>query len=216
LQKKKKLYIAIAGNIGAGKTTLTRMLSEKLGWRAYYEKVIDNPYLSDFYEDMKRWSFHLQVYFLSHRFKSQKEITQWPGSCIQDRSIYEDVEIFAHTLHAQGNMSKKDYENYQLLFSIMVSYLRKPDLIIYLKSSVENLTAHINKRGREYEKSIDPDYLSILNDAYDSWIVRAKKENFNIFTFDISHRNFEKNEKDFNIIYSSIRDLENQTWLEGV
>ena len=216
LQKKRKLYIAIAGNIGAGKTTLTRMLSSKLGWKAYYEKVIDNPYLSDFYADMKRWSFHLQVYFLSHRFTAQKEITQWPDSCIQDRSIYEDVEIFAHTLYAQGNMTKKDYENYQQLFSIMVSYLRKPDLIIYLKSSVDNLVEHINKRGRDYEKTMDKDYLAVLNDAYDAWIERAKEEKFPIVTFDISNRNFEDNEKDFNIIYSSIKDLENQTWLEGV
>lgn len=214
--KKRKLYIAIAGNIGAGKTTLTKMLSEKLGWKAYYEKVIDNPYLSDFYGDMNRWSFHLQVFFLSHRFKSQKEITEWPDSCVQDRSIYEDVEIFAHTLHEQGNMSPKDYTNYQELFSIMVSYLRKPDLIIYLKSSVDHLLTHIKKRGRDYEKSIDPGYLSILNDAYDGWIERAKKDNFHIVTIDITHRDFENNPDDFNIIYSSIKDLENQTWLEGV
>jgi len=139
LSKKRKLYVAIAGNIGVGKTTLTRMLSERLGWKAYYEKVIDNPYLSDFYQDMNRWSFHLQVFFLSNRFSSQKEITDWPDSCIQDRSIYEDVEIFAYTLHQQGNMSERDYQNYQDLFAIMVEHLRKPDLILYLKADINEM-----------------------------------------------------------------------------
>lgn len=214
--KKRKLYVVIAGNIGAGKTTLTRMLSEKLAWKAYYEKVIDNPYLSDFYADMERWSFHLQVYFLSHRFKSQKEITNWPDSCIQDRSIYEDVEIFAHSLHKQGKMTEKDYCNYQDLFSIMVSYLRKPDVIIYLKAPIELLLEHISKRGRDYEQTIDPDYLRVLNDAYDDWIERANKDDFHVVTFDMQHRDFENNEQDFNIIYQSITDLEKQTWLDIV
>ncbi len=216
MKKKRKLFVAIAGNIGAGKTTLTRMLSERLGWKAYFEKVIDNPYLADFYEDMERWSFHLQVYFLSNRFKSQKEISDWPDSCIQDRSIYEDVEIFAYTLHRQGKMSDRDYHNYQELFSIMVSYLRKPDIIIYLKSTVENLLEHIRRRGRDYEQTIDPDYLALLNQAYDDWIERAGKEGFHIVTFDMTHRDFENNPKDFEAIYTSIRDLENQTWLNGV
>ena len=128
--KKRKLYVVIAGNIGAGKTTLTRMLSEKLAWKAYYEKVIDNPYLSDFYADMERWSFHLQVYFLSHRFKSQKEITNWPDSCIQDRSIYEDVEIFAHSLHKQGKMTEKDYCNYQDLSQKLFPWLYQIDQVL--------------------------------------------------------------------------------------
>lgn len=216
MSEKKKLYVAIAGNIGVGKTTLTRMLSEKFDWKAYYEKVIDNPYLSDFYGDMKRWSFHLQVFFLSHRFKSQKEITNWPDSCIQDRSIYEDVEIFAYTLHQQGNMSERDYQNYQDLFAIMVEHLRKPDLILYLKADIDHLLAHIKKRGREYEQTIDPVYLKQLNDAYDAWIERARKNNFHIVTFDMKHRDFENNEEDFKIIYDSIKDLENQTWLNGV
>jgi deoxyadenosine/deoxycytidine kinase len=214
MEKKKKLYIAIAGNIGAGKTTLTRMISKELGWKAYYEKVVDNPYLSDFYADMKRWSFHLQVYFLSHRFRAQKEITMWPGSCIQDRSIYEDVEIFAHTLFAQGNMSAKDYENYKMLFENMVSYLRKPDLIIYLRASIDKLVQQIEKRGRDYEKTIDIGYLKTLNKAYDDWIERAKEDKFSVFTFDITNRNFEENTKDFGAICSSIKKLENQTCLE--
>jgi deoxyadenosine/deoxycytidine kinase len=216
LPDKRKLYVAIAGNIGVGKTTLTRMLSDKFGWKAYFEKVIDNPYLSDFYSDMKRWSFHLQVYFLSHRFKSQKEITLWPDSCIQDRSIYEDVEIFAYTLHQQGNMSDRDYQNYQNLFAIMVEHLRKPDIILYLKADIDHLLKHIRKRGRDYEQTIDSDYLLQLNDAYDAWIERAGKENFHIFTFDMKYRDFENNPRDFKIIYESIRELENQTWLDGV
>ncbi len=214
--KKRKLYVAIAGNIGAGKTTLTRMLSQKLGWKAYYEKVIDNPYLEDFYKDMSRWSFHLQIYFLSHRFKSQQEITEWPGSCIQDRSIYEDVEIFATTLHKQGFMSDRDFENYKTLFEIMTSYLRKPDLIIYLQASTDRLFEHIKKRGRAYEQKIDRDYLEQLNQAYEDWIERAKAEGMHVFTFNMEHRDFEHNEHDFNILYKSIRDLENQTWINGV
>jgi len=213
---KSKLYIAIAGNIGAGKTTLTRMLSEKLGWKSFYERVVDNPYLSDFYGDMDRWSFHLQIFFLSNRFIDQKKITEWPDSCIQDRSIYEDVEIFAYTLHKQGHLNDRDYKNYQDLFEIMVSYLRKPDLIIYLRSSVENLQKHIEKRGRDYEKTIDPHYLTQLNDAYEDWIDRAQKNNFKVLTFDMNQRDFENNKDDFNLIYHSIRELENQTWIKGV
>jgi len=214
--ERRKLYVAIAGNIGAGKTTLTRMLSERLGWKAYYEKVIDNPYLADFYGDMSRWSFHLQVYFLSHRFKSQKEITDWPDSCIQDRSIYEDVEIFAYTLHDKGFMNERDYENYQQLFSIMVGYLRKPDLIVYLKATVEQLMEHIRKRGRGYEQTIDINYLRQLNEAYDGWIERARKQNFHIFTYEMKNRDFENNPEDFNVLYDSIRTLERQTWIKGV
>lgn len=216
MSKNRKLYVAIAGNIGVGKTTLTKMLSERLGWKAYYEMVIDNPYLSDFYEDMNRWSFHLQVFFLSNRFRSQKEITDWPDSCIQDRSIYEDVEIFAYTLHQQENMSDRDYENYQDLFAIMVEHLRKPDLILYLKADINHLLKHIEKRGRDYEQTIDPGYLAQLNDAYDAWIERAKKKNFHIVTFNMNHRDFEKNEEDFNIIYQSVREMERQTWINGV
>ncbi len=214
--EKQKLYVAIAGNIGAGKTTLTRMLSEKLGWKSFYERVVDNPYLSDFYADMDRWSFHLQIFFLSNRFIDQKQITEWPDSCIQDRSIYEDVEIFAYTLHQQGHLNDRDYKNYQDLFAIMVSYLRKPDLIIYLRSSVDNLRKHIQKRGRDYEKTIDPDYLEQLNTAYEAWIERAQNDNLKVLTFDMDNRDFESNEDDFNLIYHSIRELENQTWIKGV
>ncbi len=213
---KRKLYVAIAGNIGVGKTTLTRMLSQKLGWKAYYEKVIDNPYLEDFYKDMKRWSFHLQIYFLSHRFISQKEITEWPDSCIQDRSIYEDAEIFATTLHKQGLMSDRDFDNYKALFEIMTSYLRQPDLIIYLRASTDLLFEHIRKRGRSYELQMDRAYLEQLNQAYEEWIERAKAAGFRVFTFDMTNRDFEHNPQDFNILYRTIRDLENQRWIDGL
>jgi deoxyadenosine/deoxycytidine kinase len=214
--QKNKIFVAVAGNIGAGKTTLTRMLSEKLGWKAYFERVIDNPYLSDFYKNMNRWSFHLQVFFLSNRFRSQKEISDWPDSCIQDRSIYEDAEIFAYTLHKQGFMSDRDYANYRDLFSIMVNYLRKPDLIVYLKAPLNCLITHIKKRGRSYEQTIDVDYLAQLNEAYDAWIERAPADGIKILTIDISNRNFEKNENDFKIIYQPIIEMEKQAWLSGV
>jgi deoxyadenosine/deoxycytidine kinase len=212
--KKGKLFVAVAGNIGVGKTTLTRLLSKELGWRAYYEKVVDNPYLAPFYKDMSRWSFHLQIYFLSHRFKSQKEITQWPDSCIQDRSIYEDVEIFARTLYDQGFMSEMDYENYRLLFSTMVEYLRKPDIIIYLQASIDNLIKRIRKRGRGYEQTIDHGYLSQLNDAYERWIDEADEtDEFNIMRVDTLNRNFAENKEDLNIIVKYIKEVESQSWL---
>jgi deoxyadenosine/deoxycytidine kinase len=212
--KRRKLYVAVAGNIGAGKTTLTRLLSAALGWRAYYEKVVENPYLALFYKDMKRWSFHLQIYFLSHRFKSQKEISEWPDSCIQDRTIYEDVEIFARTLYDIGRMSEMDYKNYRLLFSTMIDYLRKPDLIIFLSAPVEKLLKRIQKRGRDYELIIDPDYLKQLNDAYERWIEEAERANeFKIFRVDTVHRNFEENKQDLNIIVHYIKEMESQSWL---
>ncbi len=214
MPEKRKLFIAIAGNIGVGKTTLTRLLSEELGWRAYYEKVIDNPYLPLFYDDMPRWSFHLQIFFLSNRFKSQKEITEWPDSCIQDRTIYEDVEIFARTLHEGGNMTDMDYFNYRELFSTMVEYLRKPDLIIYLDAPVEMLVERILKRGRDYERTIDPDYLRLLSSAYDRWINEAEQSDFKIIRVDTTHKNFEENRVDLMNLIEQIREMENQTWLD--
>lgn len=213
---KNKLFVSIAGNIGVGKTTLTRKLSERLNWKAYYERVIDNPYLSDFYGDMNRWSFHLQVYFLSNRFKSQKEITDWPDSCIQDRSIYEDVKIFAHTLYKQGFMSDRDFANYQELFSTMIQYLRKPDIILYLKSSIDRLLQQIKKRGRDYEKTIDPEYLLQLNLAYDEWIENAKDDGFKVIIIETKNYDFENNEEDFQLIYQPIKELEQQACLKDV
>lgn len=213
MEKKRKLFIAIAGNIGVGKTTLTRLLSQELGWRAYYEKVIDNPYLPVFYDDMERWSFHLQIFFLSHRFKAQKEITEWPDSCIQDRSIYEDVEIFARTLHDQGFMSDMDYENYRLLFSTMIEYLRKPDLIIYLHAPVDKLIDRILKRGRDFEQTIDREYLTQLGAAYERWAEESRESGFRFLRIDTEHKNFEKNKRDLDSIVQNIRDMERQSWL---
>jgi deoxyadenosine/deoxycytidine kinase len=213
LAEKRKLFVAIAGNIGVGKTTLTRLLSQELKWRAYYEKVIDNPYLPPFYDDMLRWSFHLQIYFLSHRFKSQKEITEWPDSCVQDRSIYEDVEIFARTLYETGNMSEMDYENYRLLFETMIDYLRKPDLIIYLDASVDDLISRILKRGRDFEQTIDPDYLKQLHQAYETWIEEADAQNFKVLRIDTRNCNFEENKTELNKIVKYIREMEKQSWL---
>jgi len=213
---KNKLFIAIAGNIGVGKTTLTKKLSKRLGWKAYYEKVVDNPYLSDFYADMARWSFHLQIFFLSNRFRSQKDITDWPDSCIQDRSIYEDVEIFAYNLHKQGFLSDRDFENYHELFSTMVQYLRRPDLILYLRSTVDQLQQHIALRGRDYEKSIDPAYLAQLNVAYDEWIERAQEDGFKVVTVETAGRDFENNEDDFQLIYNPVKELAQQQWINGV
>jgi deoxyadenosine/deoxycytidine kinase len=213
ITNKRKLFIAIAGNIGAGKTTLTRLLSQKLRWRAYYEKVIDNPYLAPFYDDMNRWSFHLQIYFLSHRFKSQKEITEWPDSCIQDRSIYEDVEIFARTLNQQGFMTGVDYENYRMLFETMVDYLRKPDLIIYLKATVDQLVERILSRGRDYEQTIDRGYLEQLGQAYETWLDEAEENGFKILRIDTKNKNFEENEKELNIVVEYVKEMEKQSWL---
>ncbi|HVP15087.1 MAG TPA: deoxynucleoside kinase [Terriglobales bacterium] len=169
-------FLAIAGNIGVGKTELTTRLSAELGWMAYYEPVIQNPYLDDFYTDMSRWSFHLQIYFLSERFKAQVQIGSSALPFIQDRTIYEDAEIFARTLHEQGSMTEVDYRNYTSLFHVLVSFLRKPDLIVYLKASPETLMSRIARRGRTSEKSITIDYIARLNRAYDDWMRRARAE----------------------------------------
>jgi len=167
-------FLAIAGNIGVGKTELTTRLSRELGWVAYYEPVIQNPYLDPFYKDMPRWSFHLQIYFLSERFKAQVEISKGSLPFIQDRTIYEDAEIFARVLHAQGSMTDVDYDNYTSLFGVMVDFLRKPDVILYLKASPETLMGRIAQRGRESEKGIGIDYITRLSNAYDAWMERAR------------------------------------------
>ncbi|MFW5972610.1 MAG: deoxynucleoside kinase [Bacteroidota bacterium] len=167
-----KKFIAVAGNIGAGKSTLTRVLSDYFKWDALYERVDDNPYLSDFYEDMRRWSFNLQVFFLSSRFHHHRRIEQLPHSVIQDRTIYEDAEIFARNLYDMGLMSKRDFDNYNELFGIMTSYLKAPDLLIYLRASVPTLVRHIQARGRQFESTIRIEYLERLNKLYEAWIDR--------------------------------------------
>lgn len=164
-----KMFVVVAGNIGSGKTTLTEKLADKLGWRPNFESVSDNPYLEDFYGDMSRWSFPLQVYFLNHRFKTHKLIEESRGSEIQDRSIYEDANIFARALYEQGNLTDRDYENYKNLFDSMIGYLQPPDLMICLRRSVPKLIERIKMRGRDYEQNISVDYLEQLNDYYDEW-----------------------------------------------
>jgi len=170
--KPRKVFLAVAGNIGAGKSSLTRLLSERTGWKAFFESVEDNPYLGDFYADMKRWSFNLQVYFLSNRFRSHKAIAEGPASVILDRVIYEDAEIFARNLHEIGRMDDRDYENYVSLYSVMTEFLRPPDLLIYLRASVDTLLKQIALRGRDFERSISREYLQQLNAHYESWISR--------------------------------------------
>jgi deoxyadenosine/deoxycytidine kinase len=167
-----KKYIAIAGNIGAGKSSLTRILANYFQWDAVYERVDDNPYLEDFYEDMRRWSFNLQVFFLSSRFAHQKTIEESPQSVVQDRSIYEDAEIFARNLAEMGLMDARDFENYQSLFALMTSYLRPPDLLVYLRASVPTLVRQIQARGRDFETNIRIDYLERLNKHYEEWVER--------------------------------------------
>ena len=168
------MHIAIAGNIGSGKTTLTKMLAKRYGWTPRFEPVDNNPYLSDFYEDMARWSFNLQIYFLNKRFKEVVEISQSDEYIIQDRTIFEDARIFAPNLHEQGMMSDRDFANYSDLFDLMMSLVKLPDLMIYIRSTIPNLVAQIQKRGREFEKSIRIDYLQGLNDKYENWIKTYK------------------------------------------
>ncbi|HEY6953390.1 MAG TPA: deoxynucleoside kinase [Bacteroidota bacterium] len=168
------LFVTVAGNIGAGKSSLTKLLGDRFRWKPYYESVDDNPYLSDFYADMHRWSFHLQIYFLANRFKCHKMIVESSESVIQDRSIYEDAEIFARNLYDIGKMEKRDYDNYVSLFHVMMEYLKPPDLMVYLKASVDTLVRQITRRGRSFEQGIQRGYLEQLNKLYTDWIDNYK------------------------------------------
>jgi len=174
MNPKKKSFVSVAGNIGSGKSSLTRLIAGEFDWKPFYEKVNNNPYLKDFYSDMNRWSFNLQVYFLSHRFKTHVEILKSRKSVIQDRSIYEDVEIFALNLYKMGKMSKRDHDNYRQLFKEMTSFLKAPDLLLYLQSDLPKLQKQIHLRGRDFEKNIDPEYLKKLNESYNEWISNYK------------------------------------------
>lgn len=186
-------YVAIAGNIGAGKSSLTGLLADNFGWNPYYESVDDNPYLSDFYEDMRRWSFNLQIYFLSSRFQHQKEMLSKSENIIQDRTIYEDVEIFAKNLHNMNLMSDRDFKNYSELFHQMSHYLRPPDLLIYLRAQVPTLVKQIQQRGRDYENTIRIDYLEKLNRLYEDWIDRYSYDKLII---DTDNLDFVNNKED--------------------
>lgn len=204
MTKEKKVFVSVAGNIGSGKSSLTRLISEEMKWKPYYEKVNNNPYLNDFYRDMNRWSFNLQIYFLSHRFKTHKEILNRKSSVIQDRSIYEDVEIFARNLYELGKMKKRDYENYRNLFKEMTAFLQPPDLLIYLRSSISKLKKQIRLRGREFEKNIDHGYLERLNESYEEWVKNYKLGKRLIIESD--SLDFVNRKKDFSFIVKNIKN----------
>jgi deoxyadenosine/deoxycytidine kinase len=165
-----KKFVAVAGNIGVGKSTLVTMLAKRLEWQPFYEPVAENPYLADFYADMRSWAFHSQVFFLTRRLRSHVELSQQPGSVLQDRSVYEDAEIFAQNLYLQGHIQPRDYQTYRELYETAVQLLPPPDLMIYLRASIETLVDRISHRGRDYERTIAPDYLQGLNNLYESWI----------------------------------------------
>ncbi len=195
------MHIAIAGNIGSGKTTLTRLLAARYGWNPRYEPVENNPYLEDFYADMSRWSFNLQIYFLNKRFKEVVEISKSTENIIQDRTIYEDACIFAPNLHGQGMMSDRDFDNYRDLFDLMMSLVKKPDLMIYIRSSISNLVEQIQKRGRNYEQSISIEYLEGLNKRYEDWITHYEG---NLIIIDGDHCKFGDSEEDFQQVCDKI------------
>jgi deoxyadenosine/deoxycytidine kinase len=199
----RKLFLAVAGNIGAGKSSLTQLLSRRLKCRPFFESVEDNPYLSDFYADMHRWSFNLQVYFLSNRFRSHKAISEGPESVILDRVIYEDAEIFARNLYEIGRMDERDYNNYVALYGVMTEYLRPPDLLIYLRAQVDTLLRQISLRGRDFEQSIQREYLEQLNRHYEAWIGRYRRGKLLVVESDTL--DFVNNEKDLDTIALMVR-----------
>lgn len=196
------MYFAIAGNIGAGKTSLTELLSKHYGWEAHFEDVIDNPYLDDFYNHMERWSFNLQIYFLNSRFRQLESFSNSNKKFIQDRTIYEDAHIFAPNLHAMGLMNQRDFNNYQSLFGLMESMIEGPDILIYLRSSIPNLVHKIHKRGREYENSISIEYLSRLNERYEAWVSTYKKGK--LLVVDVDKIDFVENKADLGSVIQKI------------
>ncbi|WP_115462269.1 deoxynucleoside kinase [Winogradskyella aurantiaca] len=196
------MHVAIAGNIGAGKTTLTKLLAKHYRWEPQLEDVVDNPYLDDFYNQMERWSFNLQVYFLNSRFRQVLQIRQSGKNIIQDRTIYEDAHIFAPNLHAMGLMTNRDFENYRSLFDLMESLVKGPDLLIYLRSTIPNLVKQIHQRGRDYENSISIDYLSRLNERYEAWIHGYDKGK--LLVIDVDELDFVSNPEDLGNVINRI------------
>ena len=196
------MHVAIAGNIGSGKTTLTTKLSKHYKWEAHYEDVENNPYLNDFYKEMQRWSFNLQVYFLNSRFRQVLSIKESGKDFIQDRTIYEDSFIFAPNLHAMGLMSTRDFDNYQQLFGLMDSFIQGPDLLIYLRASTTTLVSQIQKRGRDYESSIRLDYLTRLNERYEAWISEYAKGK--LLIIDVDDLNFSEEKEDLGKVITKI------------
>jgi deoxyadenosine/deoxycytidine kinase len=198
-------HIAICGNIGSGKTTLTEKLARHYGWQPLYESVDDNPYLREFYEDMTRWAFHVQIYFLNTRFRQINEIQSSDRTIIQDRTIYEDAYIFAKNLHTSGNMSDRDYQSYLDIFHSMIQFVKPPDLLIYLKADIPKLVKQIEKRGRDFEYSIRLDYLKKLNQHYDAWIKTYSQGK--LLIIDVNDLDFLKNSEDFSFVVNKV-DLE--------
>ena len=196
------MHVAVAGNIGAGKTTLTKLLAKHYKWEPQLEDVVDNPYLDDFYNQMERWSFNLQVYFLNSRFRQVLQIRQSGKEIIQDRTIYEDAHIFAPNLHAMGLMTNRDFENYRSLFDLMESLVQGPDLLIYLRSTIPNLVEQIHKRGRDYENTISIDYLSRLNERYEAWIHGYDKGK--LLIIDVDNLDFVANPEDLGSIINKV------------
>lgn len=196
------MHVAIAGNIGAGKTTLTKLLAKHYKWKPHYESVDENPYLDDFYTEMERWSFNLQVYFLNSRFRQILELRETGKNIIQDRTIYEDAHIFAPNLHAMGLMTNRDYGNYSSLFELMENLVTPPDLLIYLRADISTLVGQIHKRGRDYENSISIDYLSRLNERYEAWISTYTKGK--LLIIDVDNLNFVDNQEDLGFIIDRI------------
>lgn len=196
------MHVAVAGNIGSGKTTLTTLLAKNFKWDPHYEDVDDNPYLNDFYEDMQRWSFNLQIYFLKNRFAQVAEINKSNKKVVQDRTIYEDAYIFAPNLHSMGLMTTRDYRNYLDLFQLMEAFIKPPDLLIYLRGSVPSLVNQIQKRGREYENSIRIDYLKRLNERYEAWISTYEKGK--MLVIDIDELNFAENQEHLGMIVERV------------
>ncbi|MBC8753245.1 deoxynucleoside kinase [Kordia sp. YSTF-M3] len=196
------MHVAIAGNIGAGKTTLTKLLAKHYRWEPHFEDVVDNPYLDDFYTQMERWSFNLQIYFLNSRFRQVLQIRESGKKIIQDRTIYEDANIFAPNLHAMGLMTNRDYENYQSLFELMQKLVDPPDLLIYLRADISTLVAQIHKRGRDYENSISIDYLSRLNERYEAWI--SKYDQGKLLVVDVDNLDFVDNPEDLGSVINKI------------
>ena len=196
------MHIAVAGNIGSGKTSLTELLARHYGWEPHYEDVDENPYLADFYEDMPRWSFNLQVYFLKSRFSSVQQFRAAGKTVIQDRTIYEDAYIFAPNLHNMGLMSRRDYENYFSLFELMNSFVQAPDLLIYLRASIPTLVNQIQMRGRSYENNIRLDYLKRLNERYEAWI--QGYNNGKLLIIDANEIDFIKNKSDLSMIIDKV------------
>jgi len=199
-----KHFVVIAGNIAAGKTTLTQLLSQRLGWEPFLESVAENPYLADFYKDMKRWSFHSQIFFLSRRLVHHRQLLERPNSVVQDRSVYEDAEIFARNLFLQGQMSRRDYGVYRDLFAALTALLPPPDLVVYLRTSVPELQARIALRGRDFEQDIAPDYLRQLNQLYEEWI--ASFSHCPVLTVPTDALNFAAKTEHLDLVIEKITD----------